>query len=161
MLILSLEVSRGEHPCSCWWLFCILSFTSSTTAAHFPADVVEKHIIVVSLPKHSFFPLPALSPQKAFIKVMQAHVIPMFVWIHASMHIHGTFTSDNCSNKQNFSHMSALKKINVVVTNKEVFFLYLGRNIYSYEIVFAGQQLAQRNLSCSDDWRQWVKSMKL
>lgn len=139
MLILSFQVSRGEHPCSCWWLFCILSFTSSTTAAHFPAGFMEKDILAISLPKHSFFPLPVLSPQKAFIKVIQAHVISMFVWIHACMHIHGTFTFDNCSSKQNFSHMSALKKINGVITIKDVFFLYLGRNIYSYESVFAGQ----------------------
>lgn len=130
MLILSFEVSHGEHPCSCWWLLCILSFTSSTTAAHFPAGFIEKDILVISLPKDSFFPLPFLSPQKAFIKVRQAHVISMFVWIHACMHIHGTFTFDNCSKNQNFSRMSALKRINVVKTNKKVF-LYLGRNIYS------------------------------
>lgn len=157
-LILRFEVSHGEHPHSCRWLFCILSFTSSTTAAHFPAGFMEKDILVISLPKHFFFPLPVLSPQKAFIKVMQAHVLSMFVWIHPCMHIHVTFTFDKCSNKQNFSHMSALKKINVIITIKEVFFLHLGRNIYCYKSVFAGQQLPQMNLSCDEDWRQCANS---
>ena len=126
-LILSFEeVPHGEHPCSCWWLFCILSFTSSTTADHFPLGFMEKVILVISLPKPPFLLLPILSPQKAFIKVMQAHVISMFVWIHACMHIHVTFTFDKCSSKHNFSSMSALKKkIIGVITIMEIFFLHL------------------------------------
>lgn len=163
-LILSVEeVPHGEHPCSCCWLFCILSFTSSTTAAHFPVGFMEKVILAISLPKPSFLLLPILSPQKAFIKVMQAHMISMFVWIHACMHIHGTFTFDKCSNKQNFSHMSALKKqINGVITIMEIFFLHLGGNTCRYDsILLSSNQCKWICHEMKTEGNEQIKSMKL
>lgn len=163
-LILSVEeVPHGEHPCSCCWLFCILSFTSSTTAAHFPVGFMEKVILAISLPKPSFLLLPILSPQKAFIKVMQAHMISMFVWIHACMHIHGTFTFDKCSNKQNFSHMSALRKqINGVITIMEIFFLHLGGNTCRYDsILLSSNQYKWICHEMKTEGNEQIKSMKL
>lgn len=136
-LILSFdEVPHGEHPCSLWWLFCILSFTSFITAAHFPVGFMEKVILAVSLPKPSFPLLPILSPQKAFIKVTQTHDTSMFVWIHACMHIHGTFTFDKYSSKQNFSHMGALKQINMIITIMEIVFSWIWKEILAGMIAF-------------------------
>lgn len=155
------ELSHGEHPRSCWWLFCILSFSSSTTAAHFPVGFTEKVILAIYLPKPSFL-LPIPSPQKSFIKVMQAHVISMFVWTHACMHIHGTFTFDKCSNKQNFSHMSALKQINRVINIMEIFFLHLGENTCRYNNILLGnnQYKLIYHVTKTEGHGQ-IKSMKL
>lgn len=158
------EVPHGEHPRSCWWFFCILSFTSSTTAAHFPVGFMEEVILVISLPKASFLLLPILSPQRAFIKVMQAHVISMFVWIHACMHIRGTFTSDKCCNKQNFSHRSVFLKrqINEVIATTEIFFFHFEENACRYDSFLLGSN--QYVWIChvvKTEGNEKIKSMKL
>lgn len=78
------------------------------------------------------------------------------------MHIHGTFTFDKCSNKQNFSHMSALKQINRVITIMEIFFLHLGGNICRYDGILLGNnqyKLIYRVMKTEGHGQ--IKSMKL
>lgn len=130
-----------------WWtpmfmlivlLHIVLYFLHNSCS--FSCRFMEKVILAISLPKASFLLLPILSPQRSFIKVMKAHVISMFVWIHACMRIHDTFTFDKCFNKQNFSPISAFKKANKWghCYHKNIFFLHLEENARRYGGILLG-----------------------
>lgn len=82
-------------------------------------------------------------------------------WIHACVHIHSTCTFDKCSSKQNFSHMSALKQTNRVITIIEIFFLHLWGSTHRYDSILLGNQYKRIGHVMKTEGKEQIKCRKL